>query len=112
MEEGVYTFKVHPDASKPQIRDAVQSWLQRQARRVFEERCREFAARLSVRMTRLSLSSAATRWGSASAGWARLGCYRHGRGVGDAPFGFKLFHQVSDFDDRGVAKCFYQCCFI
>jgi large subunit ribosomal protein L23 len=24
MEEGVYTFKVHPDASKPQIRDAVQ----------------------------------------------------------------------------------------
>jgi large subunit ribosomal protein L23 len=24
MEEGVYTFKVHPEASKPQIRDAVQ----------------------------------------------------------------------------------------
>jgi large subunit ribosomal protein L23 len=24
MEAGVYTFKVHPDASKPQIRDAVQ----------------------------------------------------------------------------------------
>jgi large subunit ribosomal protein L23 len=24
MEEGVYTFKVLPDASKPQIRDAVQ----------------------------------------------------------------------------------------
>jgi large subunit ribosomal protein L23 len=24
MEEGVYTFKVHSDASKPQIRDAVQ----------------------------------------------------------------------------------------
>ena len=23
-EEGVYTFKVHPEASKPQIRDAVQ----------------------------------------------------------------------------------------
>jgi len=25
MEEGVYTFKVHPSATKPQIRDAVQS---------------------------------------------------------------------------------------
>jgi len=25
MEDGVYTFKVHPDASKPEIRDAVQS---------------------------------------------------------------------------------------
>jgi large subunit ribosomal protein L23 len=24
LEEGVYTFKVHPDASKPEIRDAVQ----------------------------------------------------------------------------------------
>jgi large subunit ribosomal protein L23 len=25
LEENVYTFKVHPDASKPEIRDAVQS---------------------------------------------------------------------------------------
>jgi predicted metal-dependent hydrolase len=55
------------DADPAQIRDVVQSWLQRQARRVFEERCREFAPRLGVRMKRLSLSSAATRWGSASA---------------------------------------------
>ena len=50
-----------------QIRDAVQSWLQRQARRIFEERCALFAPQLNVRMKRLSLSSAATRWGSASA---------------------------------------------
>ena len=54
-------------ASAAQIRDAVQSWLQRQARRVFEERCQLFTQRLSVRYTRLSLSSAQTRWGSASA---------------------------------------------
>jgi hypothetical protein len=58
------------DATPTQIRDAVQSWLQRQARRVFEERCRHFAARIGVRWTRLSLSSAQTRWGSASAGGA------------------------------------------
>jgi predicted metal-dependent hydrolase len=50
-----------------QIRDVVQSWLQRQARRVFEERCRHFAQQLNVRYTRLALSSAQTRWGSASA---------------------------------------------
>ena len=25
MEQGVYTFKVHPSASKPEIRDAVQA---------------------------------------------------------------------------------------
>jgi predicted metal-dependent hydrolase len=54
------------DADPAQIRDVVQSWLQRQARRVFEERCREFAPRLGVQMKRLSLSSATTRWGSAS----------------------------------------------
>ena len=54
-------------ATAQQIRDAVQSWLQRQARRIFEERCRHFASRLGVRMTRLSISSASTRWGSAGA---------------------------------------------
>jgi predicted metal-dependent hydrolase len=54
-------------ATQEQIREAVQSWLQRQAKRIFEERCRHFAQRLGVRITRLSLSSAATRWGSASA---------------------------------------------
>jgi len=54
-------------AAPEQIRDAVQSWLQRQARRVFEDRIRHFAAQLRVTCTRLSLSSAQTRWGSASA---------------------------------------------
>ena len=54
-------------AQASQIRDGVHSWLQRQARRVFEERCAHFAQRLGVTMKRLSLSSAQTRWGSASA---------------------------------------------
>ena len=56
-----------PTAAPAQIRDAVQSWLQRQARRLFEERCGVLGPRLGVRMKRLALSSAATRWGSASA---------------------------------------------
>ena len=68
---GVATRTLHiglPHTAMPeQIRDAVQSWLQRQARRVFEERCRHFAPQLGVRYTRLALSSAQTRWGSASA---------------------------------------------
>ena len=68
---GVPRLTLHlglPQTAEPdQIRDAVQSWLQRQARRIFDERCKLFAQRLGVRMTRLSLSSAATRWGSASA---------------------------------------------
>jgi predicted metal-dependent hydrolase len=54
-------------AQAQQIRDAVQSWLQRQARQVFEPRCQLYAQRLGVRYARLSLSSAQTRWGSASA---------------------------------------------
>ena len=57
-----------PQSAEPeQIRDVVQSWLQRQARRVFEERCAHFAPRLRVRVKRLALSSAHTRWGSANA---------------------------------------------
>jgi predicted metal-dependent hydrolase len=55
------------DCGAERVRDAVQSWLQRQARRVFDERCAVFAARLGVRMRRLALSSAGTRWGSAGA---------------------------------------------
>ncbi len=54
-------------ASPGQIRELVQSWLQRQARRIFEERCAMFASRLGVRVRRIGLSSATTRWGSASA---------------------------------------------
>src|SRR5207342_3561205 len=55
------------DAGEAQIRDAVQSWLQREASRVFAERAAHFAALLGVRVKRLSLSSAATRWGIANA---------------------------------------------
>ena len=68
---GVPKLTLHvglPQGTAPaQIRDVVQSWLQRQARRIFEERSALFAARLGVRVKRISLSSAATRWGSASA---------------------------------------------
>ena len=55
------------DAGPERLRDAVHAWLQREALAVFEARCRHFAPRLGVEVKRLSLSSAATRWGSASA---------------------------------------------
>jgi len=54
------------DAGTGQIRDAAQAWLMREARRVFIERLDHFAPQLGVRWTKLSLSNAATRWGSAS----------------------------------------------
>ena len=66
-EAGLLRVGLPPAADPAQVRDVVQSWLQRQARRLFEERCGVYAERLDVRITRLSLSSASTRWGSASA---------------------------------------------
>ncbi len=54
-------------ATPAQIRDAVQAWLMRQAKRLFTERLDHFAPQLGVRWRKLSLSSAGTRWGSASA---------------------------------------------
>jgi len=54
-------------ATQQQIRDAVQAWLMRQAKRIFTERLNHFAPLLGVQWKKLSLSSAGTRWGSASA---------------------------------------------
>ena len=53
-------------ATSTQLRDAVQRWLQQQARALFETRIAHYAAAMGVQVTRLRLSSARTRWGSAS----------------------------------------------
>ncbi|MDO8249407.1 MAG: SprT family zinc-dependent metalloprotease [Rhodoferax sp.] len=53
-------------ATPEQIRDAVQAWLMRQARQIFSERLAHFAPQLGVQWHKLTLSSASTRWGSAS----------------------------------------------
>jgi predicted metal-dependent hydrolase len=56
-----------PHALPEQIRDAVQTWLMRQAKSYFAERLDFFAPQTGVRWTQLGLSGARTRWGSASA---------------------------------------------
>jgi predicted metal-dependent hydrolase len=56
---------VAQNAEPARIRDAVQAWLMRQARRVFTERLDHFAPLLGVQWRRLSLSSAGTLWGTA-----------------------------------------------
>jgi predicted metal-dependent hydrolase len=55
------------DAGEEEIRAAVQAWLQRSARAFFLPRCAHYAEALGVTMKQLRLSSAQTRWGSASA---------------------------------------------
>jgi predicted metal-dependent hydrolase len=96
-----------PHGAEPaQIRDAVQSWLQRQARRIFEERCRVFAERLGVRVRRLTLSSAATRWGSASAdGSIRL----HWRLVHFAPavIDYVVTHELAHLREMNHGPAFW-----
>lgn len=52
-------------ATGAQIRDAVQAWLMRQAKRIFTERLDHFAPQLAVQWKKLSLSSAGTLWGTA-----------------------------------------------
>lgn len=60
-------------ATSEQIRDAVQAWLMREAKRVFTERLDHFAPLLSVQWKKLALSNAGTRWGTAhSDGTIRL----------------------------------------
>jgi predicted metal-dependent hydrolase len=54
-------------AQAAQIRDAVQAWLMRQAKRLFTERLAHFAPLLDVQWRKLVLSSAGTRWGTAHA---------------------------------------------
>jgi predicted metal-dependent hydrolase len=52
-------------AEASQIRDAVQAWLMREAKTLFEQRLNHFAPLMGVRWQRLSLSNAGSRWGSA-----------------------------------------------
>jgi predicted metal-dependent hydrolase len=54
-------------ATAQQIQDAAQSWLMRQARENFQARLAHFAPLLGVQWKKFRLSSAGTRWGSASA---------------------------------------------
>lgn len=58
------------NAESGQIRDAVQAWLMRQAKARFVQRLDHYAPQLGVQWHKVSLSSAATRWGSASANGA------------------------------------------
>ena len=66
---GVARMTLHvglPHTAQPaQIRDAVQAWLMRQAKRLFTERLDHYAPQLGVTWRKLSLSSAGTLWGTA-----------------------------------------------
>jgi predicted metal-dependent hydrolase len=54
------------DCSAARIRDSAQAWMQHEAQALFETRSGHFAQLLGVTVRTVKLSSAATRWGSAS----------------------------------------------
>jgi predicted metal-dependent hydrolase len=67
LGEGTLRVALSQDASATQIRDAVHAWLMRFAKAHFTQRLDHFAPQLQVCWTRMSLSNAGTRWGSAKA---------------------------------------------
>ncbi len=67
LADGRLRLPLACDAGPEPVRALAQAWLMRVAQQVFLERLNHFAPRLGVRYRRLRLSSAVTRWGSASA---------------------------------------------
>ena len=66
LHEGVELKLALPvTAEASQIRDAVQAWLMRQGRALFEARLNFYAPQMGVQWRKLSLSNAGSRWGSA-----------------------------------------------
>lgn len=63
-EQGILQISLPPDFDEQQLKDRVQSWLQQEAKRIFNQRLPIFAQRLGVTYHSMSLSSAGTRWGS------------------------------------------------
>ncbi len=90
LGERVLRLGLPHHATPAQMRDAAQAWLMRQARALFVQRLDHYAPLLNVQWRKLSLSSAATRWGSAGAdGGIRLN--------------WRLIHHRHDIIDYVVA---------
>ena len=66
----VLRLKLPANTTPVQVQRVVQSWLMQQAVPVFTARLDFFAPQLNVQWRKLSLSSAVTRWGSASSNGA------------------------------------------
>ena len=95
-----------PSAMPEQIRNSVQAWLVRQAQQNFIERLHHFAPQLQVTWTKLSLSNARTRWGSArSDGSIRLNWrLMH---FGQAVIDYVVAHELSHLREMNHSPRFW-----
>jgi predicted metal-dependent hydrolase len=62
--ERLLCLALPPESTEAQVKDAVQGWLQTQARRVLDERLRQLAQRSGLTYKTWTLSSARGQWGS------------------------------------------------
>jgi predicted metal-dependent hydrolase len=58
------SIQLQHDASEQQLKDTVKAWLQKEAKSIFAARLPVYADMLGVTYKSMSLSNAATRWGS------------------------------------------------
>ncbi len=94
-------------AGPEQWRQTVQAWLRREALALFTQRLDHFAPQLGVRHTRVALSNAGTRWGSARAdGAIRL----HWRLVQLPPalIDYVVVHELSHLREMNHSPAFWR----
>jgi predicted metal-dependent hydrolase len=95
------------DAAAQRVRDTVQAWMQREAINLFEQRATHFATRLGVEVRAIKLTSASTRWGSATAcGVLRL----HWRLLHFSPaiVDYVVAHEVAHLREMNHSARFWQ----
>jgi predicted metal-dependent hydrolase len=106
---GVETLLLPLDetAAEQRIKDTVQAWLQTEAKRLYAERIPVFEARLNVKVTQMRLSSASTRWGSATSdGKVRL----HWRLIHFGPdvIDYVIAHELAHLKEMNHSPRFWQ----
>lgn len=98
---------LNEEASEIQIKDAACAWLQGEAKRIFAIRIPHFEALLGVKVTQWRLTSASTRWGSAtSTGTVRL----HWRLVHFAPdvIDYVIAHELAHLREMNHSARFWE----
>ena len=95
------------DSDARRVRDTAQAWLQREAMALFQQRTAHFARQLGVVVRAIKLTSASTRWGSATAcGTLRL----HWRLLHFSPaiVDYVVAHEVAHLREMNHSPRFWQ----
>ena len=95
------------DSDARRVRDTAQAWMQREAMALFAQRTAHFAQQLGVVVRSIKLTSAATRWGSATAcGTLRL----HWRLLHFTPaiVDYVVAHEVAHLREMNHSARFWQ----